>query len=144
MLKPESYLCDLLNWKSICCQWSNKLLLIFSIGGYSHGAFWYIFFIKTLFRKKKNQNANTAKKILWGTEIKKKINQRVLRVTPEKRNRAKRRIATPPQTAEKCGGFNRHNNLIWTHSTSWEKTQEEWLGHQKPTDAKASHCRRKP
>ena len=86
--------------------------MIFSIGGYSHGAFWYIFFIKTLFRKKKNQNANTAKKILWGTEIKKKINQRVLRVSPEKRNRAKRRIATPPQSAEKCEGFNRHNNLI--------------------------------
>lgn len=87
--------------------------MIFSIGGYSHGAFWYIFFIKTLFRKKnKSECKYSKKKILWGTEIKKKKNQRVLRVTPEKRNRAKRRIATPPQTAEKCGGFNRHNNLI--------------------------------
>lgn len=36
LLEPECYLCDLLNWKSICCQWSNKLLLIFSVVGSLH------------------------------------------------------------------------------------------------------------
>lgn len=86
MLEPESYLCDLLNWKSICCQWSNKLLLIFSIGGYSHRAFWYVFFIKSLFRKKKRSERKCSKKnIPVGYQEKK--NQRGLRVTPEKRNR---------------------------------------------------------
>ena len=70
------------------------------------------FSLRHFSEKKKIRMKIQQKKILWGTEIKKKINQRVLRVTPEKRNRAKRRIATPPQTAEKCGGFNRHNNLI--------------------------------
>lgn len=70
------------------------------------------FSLRHFSEKKKIRMQIQQKKILWGTEIKKKINQRVLRVTPEKRNRAKRRIATPPQTAEKCGGFNRHNNLI--------------------------------
>lgn len=84
ILELESYLCDLLNWKSICCQWSNKLLLIFSIGGYSHGAFWYVFFIKSLFRKKKDQNASAAKK--YSCRVLREKNQRGLRVTPEKRN----------------------------------------------------------
>lgn len=70
------------------------------------------FSLRHFSEKKKIRMQIQQKKILWGTEIKKKKNQRVLRVTPEKRNRAKRRIATPPQTAEKCGGFNRHNNLI--------------------------------
>lgn len=86
--------------------------MIFSIGGYSHGAFWYVLFIKTLFREKKNQNANAAKKKSYGVLRLKKNNQRVLRVTPEKRNCAKHRIATTPKIEDKWESFNTHNTLL--------------------------------
>lgn len=113
MLEPESYLCDLLNWKSICCQWSNKLLLIFSIGGYSQGAFWYVFFIKSLFRKKKKIRTQVQQK---------KYSCRVLREKKikevwewlQRKETAKHKIAAPPMIAQKCKGSNTHRMLLWT------------------------------
>lgn len=84
--------------------------MIFSVEGYSHRAVWCIFFTKTLFRKK-NQNTYAAKIILKGTEILKK-NQRVLRVTPEERNCAKHKIATPLMSAQNVKA------LIYTTSCS--------------------------
>lgn len=62
-------------------------------------------------KKKKSECKCSKKKILWGTEIKKN-NQRVLRVTPEKRNCAKHRIASTPKTEDKWEGFNTHNTLL--------------------------------
>lgn len=44
LMEPDCYLCDLLNWKSICCQWSNKLLLIFSVVGSLHMDYSAIYF----------------------------------------------------------------------------------------------------
>lgn len=70
--------------------------------------------------KKKIRMQMQQKKILWGSEIKKN-NQRVLRVTPEKRNCAKHRIATP-KIEDKWESFNTQHTAL----SSQHLMRENW------------------